>query len=85
VLDSDTGLENLQHRLHKVSTRRCTRIYRVVRWVGTEIRELPNFHRVNELKTFVTRYKYEVLKKKRLLSLDIALKETPEIWWGTHK
>jgi hypothetical protein len=33
VTDSDTGLENWQQRLHKVSTRRCARIDRAVRWV----------------------------------------------------
>jgi hypothetical protein len=44
ALDSNTSLENWKHRLHQVSTRRCTRINHTVRWVGTEIREPPNFH-----------------------------------------
>jgi hypothetical protein len=26
-----------------------------------------------------------VLENQRLLSLDIALKETPARWWGVHK
>jgi hypothetical protein len=26
-----------------------------------------------------------VLENHRILSLDIALKETPAIWWGAHK
>jgi hypothetical protein len=43
ALDSDTGLENWWQRLHEVSTRTCERIDYVVRWVGTEIREPPNF------------------------------------------
>jgi hypothetical protein len=34
VTNSDIGLENWQQRLHEVSTRRCTRIDYVVRWVG---------------------------------------------------
>jgi hypothetical protein len=33
--DSNTELENWQKILHEVSTRRCTRIDRTVRWVGT--------------------------------------------------
>jgi hypothetical protein len=41
--ESDTRLENWQERLHEVSTRRCIRIDRAVRWVGTEIREPPIF------------------------------------------
>jgi hypothetical protein len=56
VLDLDTFLENWQQMLHEVSTRRCTRIDRAVRWVGIEIREPPNFHGVNELESFLTRY-----------------------------
>jgi hypothetical protein len=34
--DLDIRLDNWKWRLHKVSTRRCTRIDRAVRWVGTE-------------------------------------------------
>jgi hypothetical protein len=83
--DSDTGLENWQQRLHEVSTRRCARIDHAVRWVGTEIREPPSFHGVNDLEEFLTRYEDEVLENHRLLALDIALKETPAIWWGVHK
>jgi hypothetical protein len=83
--DSDTGLENWQQRLHEVSTRRCARIDRAVRWVGTEIREPPSFHGVNDLEAFLTRYEDEVLENQRLLALDITLKETPARWWGVHK
>jgi hypothetical protein len=60
--DSDTDLENWQHKLHEVSTRRCTRIDRAVRWVGTKIREPPIFHGVNDLEEFLTRYEDEVLE-----------------------
>jgi hypothetical protein len=35
TIDSDTGLENWEQRLHEVSMRRCARIDRVVRWIGT--------------------------------------------------
>jgi len=52
--DSDTGLEKWQQRLHKVSMRRCARIDRAVRWIGIEIKEPPNFHRLNDLETFLT-------------------------------
>jgi hypothetical protein len=79
------GLENWQQRLHEVSTRRCARIDRAVRWVGTEIREPPSFHGVNDLEAFLTRYEDEVLENQRLLALDIALKATPARWWGAHK
>jgi hypothetical protein len=85
AIDSDTCLDNWQQRLHKVSTRRCTRIDCTVRWVGIEIREPPTFHLVNDIEAFLTQYKDELLENQRLLALDIALKATPARWWGTHK
>jgi hypothetical protein len=60
--DSDTDLEHWQQYLHKVSTRRCARINNAVRWVGTEIREPPSFHGVNDLETFLAQYEDEVLE-----------------------
>ena len=54
VIDSDIGLEKWKQRLHEVSTRICARIDRVVRWVGTKIREPPSFHGVNDLEEFLT-------------------------------
>jgi hypothetical protein len=60
--DSDTGLENWQQRLHEVSTRRCARIDHALRWVGTEIREPPSFHGINDLETFLAQYEDKVLE-----------------------
>jgi len=85
ALELDTVLENWQRILHEFSTRICTRIDCVVQWVGTEIREPPSFHGVNDLEEFLIRYEDEMLPNQRLLDLDIALKETPAIWWGAHK
>jgi hypothetical protein len=33
--DSNIGLENWQQKLYEVSTRRCAKIDRAIRWVGT--------------------------------------------------
>jgi hypothetical protein len=85
AIDLDTGLENWQQRLHEVSTRRCARIDRAIRWVGTEIREPPSFHGINDLETFLAHYEDEVSENQRLLALDITLKATPARWWGAHK
>jgi hypothetical protein len=78
-------LENWQQRLHEVSTRRCARINRAVRWVGTEIREPPSFHGINDLETLLSEYEEAVLENQRLLALDLSLKATPTRWWGTQK
>jgi hypothetical protein len=85
VTDSDTGLENWQQTLHKVSTRRCARIDRAVRWVGMKIREPPSFHGINDLEIFLVEYEAKVSENQRLLALDKALKATLARWWGTHK
>jgi hypothetical protein len=37
------------------------------------------------LEEFLTNFELKVLEIQRLLVLDIALKETPACWWGTHK
>jgi hypothetical protein len=78
-------LDNWQQQIHKVSTRRCTRINCVVRSVGTKIREPPSFHGLNDLEEFLTKYEEEVLENNRLLALDISIKEISARWWGTHK
>jgi hypothetical protein len=62
----------------------CTNRH-AVRWVGTEIREPPSFHGINDLETFLAQYEDAVLENQRLLALDIALKATPARWWGTQR
>jgi hypothetical protein len=61
VRDSNIGLENWKQRIHGVSMRRCARIDRTVRWVGTKIKEPPSFHEINDLKKFLTQYEDAVL------------------------
>jgi hypothetical protein len=39
--NSDIRLENWQQLLHELSTKRCTRMTRALRWVGTEVSEPP--------------------------------------------
>jgi hypothetical protein len=53
VTNSVIGLENWQQRIHEVSTRRCTQIDCIVRWVGTKIREPRSFHGVNGIEVFL--------------------------------
>jgi hypothetical protein len=83
--DSDTGVENWQQILHEVSTRGCTRVTRVVRWVGIEVRQFPTFIEEDNLEKFMIEFELEVLDSQILLVLDIALRETPTRWWGAHK
>jgi hypothetical protein len=65
--------------------RRCARLTREVRWIGTEVSNLPTFDGLNHLETFLLEFEEIVLVQQRLLALDEALKATPTRWWGTHK
>jgi hypothetical protein len=40
---------------------------------------------LNPLETFLSDFEESVPMQQRLLAMDEALKETPEIWCGTHK
>jgi hypothetical protein len=79
------GLENWKQWLHELSTRRCVRMTHTLTWVGTKVREPTTFYGLNDLEDFLMKYEEEVMENKILLTLDIALKDTPAIWWGTHK
>jgi hypothetical protein len=85
MLDSNIRVENWQQILHEVSTRRCTRVTRAVRWIGTEVRQFPTFTKEENLEKFLTEFESKVLDSHRLLVLEIALKDTHAQWWGAHK
>jgi hypothetical protein len=71
--------------MYEVSTWRCARLTREVRWIGTEVSNFPTFDGLNHLEAFLLEFEEIVPVQQRLLALDEALKETPTRWWGTHK
>jgi hypothetical protein len=71
--------------MYEVSMRRCARLTKAVRWIGTEVSNLPTFDGLNHLETFLLEFKGIVPAQQRLVALDEALRETPTRWWGTHK
>jgi hypothetical protein len=71
--------------MYEVSTRRCARLTREVRWIDTTVSNLPTFDGLNPLETFLSDFEESVPMQQRLLAMDEALKETPTRWWGTHK
>jgi hypothetical protein len=56
-----------------------------LRWIGSEVREPPNFYGQNNLEECLTKFELEVLENHRLLVLDMALKATPARWWVLTK
>jgi hypothetical protein len=85
ALDSESGLENWQQRMHEVSTRRCARINRSLRWIGTELCDPPKYDGITDIGTFVTSFELQVPEKQRLLALYVVLKVTPTRWWSAHR
>ena len=56
-----------------------------LRWVTTEIVELPIYEGLSELSKLFQEFEENFFELKRILALDIALKATPARWWTTHK
>jgi hypothetical protein len=71
--------------MYEVYAWRCVRLKREVRWIDTKVSNLPTFDGLNHLETFLLEFEEILLVQQRLLALDKDLKETPTIWWGTHK
>jgi hypothetical protein len=71
--------------MYEVSTQRCARLTREVRWIGTTVTNLPTFDGLNHLETFLLEFEEIVPVQQRLLALDETLKATPGRWWGKHK
>ena len=53
TLDSDVGLENWQNRLYEVSARRCAFMTKSLRWIGTEIKDIPLFNGLVDVNDFL--------------------------------
>jgi hypothetical protein len=71
--------------MYEVSTRRCDRITKEFRWIGTIVSNLPTFVGLNPLEKFLLEFETSVTTQQRLLEMDEAMKDTLERWWGTHK
>ena len=71
--------------MYEFYARRCARLTREVRWVGTEVSHMPTFDGLNHLETSFSEFEEIVPVQQLLLALDESLKATPSRWWGTHK
>ena len=78
-------MENWKNQVHEVSIQKCVRIMKSLRWVGTEVCDLPTYEGLPNLESFLTNFEEKVSEPQRLLSLDVALKDTIARWWVSHK
>lgn len=82
--DSKDVPERWQNRLHEVSSSKCACVIKYVRWIGTEIQELPRYDATRLLSDFFYQMK-TVYAPQMLFVLDVVLKGTLVRWWATHK
>ena len=60
--NSGEALENWKNLLHEVSMRRCARITKFIRQVGTQSRPLPTYERLTKLATFLTEFEELIIE-----------------------
>jgi hypothetical protein len=60
--------------MYEVSTWRCARLTKAVRWIGTKVSNLPTFDGLNNLETFLLEFEGIVPIQQRLLALNESLK-----------
>jgi hypothetical protein len=63
-------MENWKNQMYEESTRRCARLTREVRWIGTTISNLPTFDGLNPLESFLMDFETIVPAQQRLLAMD---------------
>jgi hypothetical protein len=68
--------------MYELSTRRCAKLTREVRWIDTTVSKLPTFDGLNHLEEFFLDFEEIVQTQQRLFAMNEALKETPTRWWG---
>lgn len=65
--------------------RRCERMTKSLRWIGSQVGSIPIYDGFNNLEFFIEDFEKIVLEPQRILALYITLKATPARWWGVHK
>jgi hypothetical protein len=58
--------------MYEVSTRRCARLTREVRWIDTTLSNLPTFDGLNPLENFLSDFEESVPIQHILLAMDEA-------------
>ena len=83
--DSDVGLENWKNRLYEVSARRCAFMSKSLRWIGTEITEIPSYHGLTDIQDLLTQFEQQIPYEQRIAAMNLAVQATPARWWYAHK
>ena len=71
--ESEEGLENWQNRMHEILGRCCAHLTKSLRWIGTEVVQVPMFDGLFNIQEFLQEYEAQVPISRRLKTLDVAL------------
>jgi hypothetical protein len=69
-----------QNKLYEMSTKRCARITKVVRWVRMELCDLSRFVGTCPLEVFLEKMEINVLETYRSQAMDAVVKGTSVRW-----
>ena len=58
--DSYKGMENWQNWMHEVSGRQCAQLTKSLRWIGSEVSQIPSFSGLSPVTKFLVEYKIQV-------------------------
>lgn len=58
---------------------------RIVRWIRTELRDLPIFNGTKDVQDLMEDISLMIPEEHLVPTLDITLRSTPSKWWATHK
>ena len=56
-----------------------------LRWIGTEIEDIPSFDGLADVNKFLQQYEQEIPHEQRMEAIDLAVRATPARWWHAHK
>ena len=60
TLDLEEGLDNWKNKMHDLSGRRCVQLTKSLRWIGTEVGQVPMFDGLSNNQEFLQEYEAQV-------------------------
>ena len=85
MTDSDDGLENWQNRIYELHGHRCARITKSIRWLGAQVRVLPNSDDLSDPKQFIEQFLDQIPDPQKRETLDLVFRPTVARWRDNHK
>ena len=62
--------------MHEISGRHCAHLTKSLRWIGSEVSQIPIFNGFSQVKEFLTENEIQVPSSQKLQALDVALRAT---------